>query len=262
MDIRHDPLYRIAYIRFKGDLRDFTNDSVSDNIQVARFKGKPSLKDTIESLGVPQVEIGKTEKDEEIIALDSQLHGGEWISVFPKKYVYQDEELKSANEMYLPTPPGFILDGHLGKLAVKMRMAGIDTDYETQRSDDRIVAEAVQQNRVVLTRDIGLLKHKKLLYGRWIRNDQPLDQWIEVMLHFRLWLFVNSGIRCTHCNTILADVAFEEVADKLPKLVRERKPEIKQCPACKHLYWRGTHYRNFMDELKYVIKRAKNVSYR
>ncbi len=61
--------------------------------------------------------------------------------------------------MRLSTPPRFILDGHLGELAVKMRMAGIDTDYVTQRSDARIVDEAQKDDRIVLTRDIGLLKH-------------------------------------------------------------------------------------------------------
>ena len=257
MKTRHDPLYHIVCISLEDDLRDFNKESVPVNELTVRFRGHPALKDTIESIGVPQVEIGKTEKDRENISLELQLHGGERIKVFPKKYFYEGESSPSGYEVLLPTPPRFILDGHLGKLAVKMRMAGIDTDYETQRSDARIVDEAQKEDRIVLTRDIGLLKHKILKYGRWIRSDNPLDQWIEVTRFFRLWYFFNPGIRCTNCNTVLNEVPFEDVADQVPKLVRERRPEIKRCPSCGHLYWRGTHFQNFVRELEDVIKQAR-----
>ena len=257
MKTRHDPLYHIVYISLEDDLRDFNKGSVPVNELAVRFRGHPALKDTIESIGVPQVEIGKTEKDEQNVSLELQLYGGERIKVCSKKYIYEGELSKSGFEICLPTPPRFILDGHLGKLAVKMRMAGIDTDYETQRSDARIVDVAQKDNRIVLTRDIGLLKHKILKYGRWIRSDDPLDQWIEVMRFFRLWHFMNPGIRCTNCNAILSEVPFEDVADQIPKLIRERGSGIKRCPRCGHLYWRGTHFRNFMRELEAVIKKAR-----
>ena len=257
MEKSHDPLYHSVYISLEGDLKDFNIDSVSANELIVRFMGQPSLKDTIESIGVPQVEIGKTEKDQSAASLNLQLHGGERINVFPKKYIYADESTKTGYEVLLPTPPRFILDGHLGKLAVKMRMAGIDTNYETQREDAKIVAEAHKKSFIVLTRDVGLLKYKILRYGRWIRSDDPLEQWIEVMRFFRLWHFIHPGKRCTRCNGVLDEVPFEDVAGRLPKLVRERKPEIKQCPDCGHLYWRGTHFNNFMKELEYVIELAK-----
>ena len=256
MNTRHDPLYHIAYISLEGDLIDFKNDSVPANILIAPFRGQPALKDTIESLGVPQVEIGKAEKDQVIVPLTLQLFGGEKITVYPKKYIYQEELPQTADEVRLPTPPCFILDGHLGKLAVKMRMSGIDTDYETQRSDDQIVRIAHEKDRIVLTRDVGLLKHKVLTYGRWIRSDKPLDQWMEVIRFFRLWQFITPGKRCTYCNDILIDVTFPDVADQLPRMVRERRPEVKKCPSCGHLYWKGTHFHNFMKELEYVIKCA------
>ena len=259
MDIQHNPLYRIAYVSLEGDLSDFISDSTSGGLLIARFKGKPALKDTIESLGVPQVEVGKTEKDQKSVNLNFQLHGGERITVFPKKYVYPEEPLKTGHEVILPAPPRFILDGHLGKLAVKMRMAGIDTDYETQRDDKLIVAESIKQDLIILTRDVGMLKHKSLKYGRWVRSDQPLNQWIEVMRHFRLWMFIMPGNRCTHCNTILDDVAFEEVADRLPRMVRDRNPDVKECSGCGRLYWRGTHFQNFMEELEKVIHLTQDV---
>lgn len=257
MDTRHDPQYRIAYLTFVGELCDFLSGRVSGDLMVAHFKGNPALKDTIESAGVPHIEIGKTEKDRNIVTLDTQLHGGEWIRVYPRKYVFQKKMSSNEQEVLLPQPPCFILDGHLGKLAVKMRMAGIDTDYKTQRTDELIVEEAVNRNCIVLTRDIGLLKHKALKYGRWIRAEQPTDQWIEVMKCFRLWLFLQPGSRCTRCNTVLDDIPFEYIAQRLPERIRESRPPVKQCAVCGHLYWRGTHFRNFMIELKNVISIAR-----
>lgn len=259
MNTQHNPIYRIAYFSLEGDLRDFISDSTSGELLIARFKGNPALKDTIESLGVPQVEVGKTEKDQKKVDLNIQLFGGERITIYPPKYIYSDKMVKTGQEVVLPVPPQFILDGHLGKLAVKMRMAGIDTDYETQRDDDQIVANAVNRDLIVLTRDVGLLKHKSLKFGRWIRSDQPLDQWIEVMRNFQLWKFLKPGARCTHCNTILDNVAFDHIAGRLPQMVRVRKPDVKKCPNCGHLYWRGTHFDNFMKELNEVVDAAGGV---
>ncbi len=85
MKTRHDPLYHIVYISLEDDLRDFKKDSVPVNELAVRFRGQPALKDTIESIGVPQVEIGKMEKDQENVSLELQLRGGERIKVFSKK---------------------------------------------------------------------------------------------------------------------------------------------------------------------------------
>ncbi len=257
MNASHGPVFHLIYLNLMGELRDFQNAGRTDKPLVVPFHGNPALKDTIESVGVPHVEIGSTLIGDKKISLDTRLYGGETVHVRPRKYVYREKPGDTEAIVQLPDPPAFILDVHLGKLTVKMRMAGIDTDYQTHRGDAAIVDKATAENRIVLTRDIGLLKHRRLVLGRWIRAEDPLQQWIEVMRLFRLWHFLIPGTRCTRCNHITETVAFEKISGRLPERVRARRPEVKQCPACGHLYWQGTHFRHYQEELETVIATAR-----
>jgi hypothetical protein len=54
--------------------------------------------------------------------------------------------------------PRFIADGHLGKLARHLRLLGFDAAYLRDAPDEEIAARAAADRRIVLTRDVGLLK--------------------------------------------------------------------------------------------------------
>lgn len=80
----------------------------------------------------------------------------------------------------------FILDAHLGKLAKHLRLAGFDALFDPNYDDDEIVKISLQQNRIILTRDRGLLKDHVNCHGYWVNNIHPTEQFIEIIKEFNL----------------------------------------------------------------------------
>ena len=77
----------------------------------------------------------------------------------------------------------FIIDVHLGKLKKHLRLLGFDTIYNINFSDDEIIECARQEGRIILTRDLGILRQKRVTHGYWMRNTDPNKQLIEVFLN-------------------------------------------------------------------------------
>ena len=62
----------------------------------------------------------------------------------------------------------FVLDSHLGKLALYLRFLGIDTTYRNDFDDFKLATISCEENRYLLTRDRGLLKRRMIAYGYWV----------------------------------------------------------------------------------------------
>jgi uncharacterized protein with PIN domain len=133
----------------------------------------------------------------------------------------------------------FVLDVHLGALARRMRLLGIDTGYRTHADDSELVALAVAEERVLLTRDRGLLRRRALPAGALVRNDRPDEQLVEVVGRFAPALAPFT--RCPACNALLVPAALAEVADRLEAGTRRTYREFSRCPGCGRVYWRGAH---------------------
>ena len=56
----------------------------------------------------------------------------------------------------------FIVDVHLGKLARYLRMLGFDTLYDLALGDEQIIEKSLHEERIILTRDLGILKMKRM----------------------------------------------------------------------------------------------------
>lgn len=161
----------------------------------------------------------------------------------------------------LPQPeqgPVFLLDVHLGKLARLLRLLGLDTHYETAYNDAEIVALALAQNSIVLTRDIGLLKHKVLRYGYWLRSQQADEQVVEILSRYRVSNALRPFTRCIACNGFIHPVNKVEIEQHLLPDTKQVFSEFFQCNQCGKIYWKGSHYENMLRRIENFRSLAGN----
>jgi hypothetical protein len=244
----HDPIQRISYFRFYEELNDFLPKKWSKKKFEYSFTGITSVKNIIEAIGVPHVEIDLILVDGESVAFDFILRGGEQISVYP---VFESFDISPV--IRLRAKPlraiKFIVDVNLGKLAQKLRLLGFDTSFKNDYDDNCIVADSVKEKRIILTRDIGLLKRGAATHGLWIRNDDPKKQLTEVIERLQLQNSFKPFSRCSVCNSQLKLVEKSEIQNKLQADTFETYDEFWQCAGCRKIYWEGSHYDRILEWL-------------
>ncbi|WP_226647016.1 Mut7-C ubiquitin/RNAse domain-containing protein [Microbulbifer variabilis] len=234
-----DVLLYKSKVHLYGECLDFTDNSES---LIYHFDANPSVKDCIESLGVPHTEVGSIRINGISSNFEKLIQDKDYIEVFPCN---QDSYFP-----YKPSKITFLLDVHLGTLARYLRMAGFDTLYNPQDQGDKLLAEvAALQNCVLLTRDIGLLKHAKVSYGRWLRSQDPETQFLEVIKHYKLSKELKPFSRCIKCNGEIEKVTTASIVDKVPTSVLETQKEFSQCQTCKQVYWIGSHFKRMKSLL-------------
>lgn len=201
-----------------------------------------SVKDLIESYGVPHTEVELILADDIPVGWDHRPRPGERISVFP---MFESFDVRPLVRLR-PEPlreTRFVLDGHLGALARRLRLLGFDCHYQRDVADDRLVCLSVQQRRILLTRDRLLLRRKAVTHGYLVRSDQPREQVLEVVRRFQLGGSIQPFTRCPVCNARLARVAKADIEHRLPAGTRRTYDDFHTCPDCGRDYWRGAHHR-------------------
>jgi uncharacterized protein with PIN domain len=138
--------------------------------------------------------------------------------------------------------PRFVLDVHLGRLARHLRLAGFDAEYRNDFTDAELVSRAAREKRILLTRDLGVLKHGAVTHGYAVRSTRPDDQLREVLARFDLIARVAPFTRCLRCNISLEEADAEVVRTRVPPHVRERHTTFSACGLCGRVYWTGTHH--------------------
>jgi uncharacterized protein len=191
--------------------------------------GRSTVGHLLSAVGVPKTEVGEVVANGLPIGLAYRPRPGDKISVHPVAWP------QSA-----PTsPPRFVLDVHLGTLGRRMRLLGLDTVYDRHAADDALLETSLTQERVLLTRDRGLLHRRALRWGAHVNAQAPDEQLREVLDRFapplRPWT------RCPACNGMLVDAAKSEVHAQLPHGTRRCHQTFRRCPECGHVYWRGAH---------------------
>jgi uncharacterized protein with PIN domain len=232
---------RSARFRFYEELNDFLPARRRKREFDQTFDGSPAVKDVVEAIGVPHTEVDLILVDGVSVGFEHRLHGGERVAVYP---VFESFDISPVNRLR-PEPlrePRFILDVHLGKLARYLRLLGFDAEYASDLDDAEIAARSVDEKRIVLTRDRGLLKRSEVSHGLWLRNIEPRRQLVEVVSRLDLGQRIQPFSRCMACNGVLETVPEAVVRDALPKGVRGRHESIARCTRCRALYWRGSHY--------------------
>jgi uncharacterized protein with PIN domain len=238
-----------AIFTFYGSLQDFFPAEENPERIVYAFRGEPAVKDSIEALGPPHPEVAGITINNHPASFSSKLKHGDRIAV----YSFDDFDGCGASREpdQPPGKPQFILDVHLGGLARYLRLSGIDAAYDSEDKGDRMIAAAaVREERILLTRDIGLLKRAAIVYGYWLRNTNPRKQFVEVAKRYRLEKHFQPFWRCTLCNGLTREVDKSEIRHIVPARVYSEYSEFRQCVRCKQVYWKGSHY----DRLKTLME--------
>jgi hypothetical protein len=248
----HAPVEHRAEFRFYEELNDFLPACRRKRAFVHAFRGTPSVKDTIEALGVPHVEVDLILVDGRSVGFDHLLRGGERVAVYP---VFERLDISPIVRLR-PAPlrvTRFVADVHLGTLARYLRLVGFDTRWRNDLDDTDIVDLAVAEARIVLTRDRGLLCHGALTHGYWLRATEPVEQLEEVVRALDLGRQLRPYTRCLECNGALRSLPRPAAARRVPLQVFLIHRDFTRCEGCDRIYWPGSHRRR----LDAVVTRAE-----
>ncbi len=241
-----------AWFRFYEELNDFLPAYKRKITFPYYFKGSPSVKDAIESIGVPHAEVDLVIANGNSVSFYYKLKDGDQISVYP---VFESLNISTLSHLR-PVPlrtPKFVVDVHLGRLSKYLRLMGFDTFFEEQANDSRIIKISMEENRTILTRDRNLLKNKKVSRGYWIRSQNPKIQLKEVIQKFDLVGLIKPFTRCLECNNIVVKVPKTDVFEELEHKTREYYTEFWKCPGCNRIYWEGSHFTSMKKFLELIL---------
>lgn len=241
-----------ATFRFHHELNDFLppqRRAVEFSVRCAR---NATTKHMIEALGVPHTEVELILVQDEPAGLDRLLRDGDRVAVYPGR----DARGLTSHAQLRDWPAGpmrFVADAHLGGLARLLRMAGFDTVYRNDWQDRQIVDLAIQEGRIVLTRDRDLLMRRDLSHGCYLHALKPRQQLIEIIQRLNLSAQVRPFSRCLECNAPLQAIDKSEVAPRLPPGVQQSQHHFTCCKLCGRIFWPGSHWQRMRRLLDSAI---------
>jgi len=251
MPENHSRPTRSAEFRFYEELNDFLPEEQRKVSFRHTFCGTPSIKDTVQAIGVPHTAIDLILVDGHSVDFAHRLRGGERVAVYP---VFERLDISPVTRLR-PKPlrdTRFILDVHLGKLARYLRMLGFDAAYERDRDDETIIDLSLEQKRIILTRDIGILKQSRVTHGYWLRHHQPLEQLQEVLLSLDLLNQLHPFTRCMDCNGKIQPVARNKISTRVDPDIFNRFEAFWRCCDCRKIYWQGSHYQRMLERIRKI----------
>jgi uncharacterized protein with PIN domain len=203
--------------------------------------GVSSVGHVVESTGVPLTEVGALWVNGREVPHSYIPVAGDTVEV---RTVGRPQQVPGA-------PLRFLLDVHLGTLARRLRLLGVDTAYEsTDMGDPALAARSAAEQRVMLSRDRGLLRRRELWAGAYVYSTRPEDQLRDILDRFRPEL--RPWTRCTACNGLLREATKAEVADQLAHGTHRSYDVFAQCQDCGRAYWKGAHH----EQLVAIVERA------
>jgi len=237
---------RTVQIRFYEELNDLIPGYMRRYDTEIHFWGQRSVKDLVESFGVPHTEVDLILANGNSVDFSYIVRDGDRLSVYP---VFETLPIGEVTRLR-PRPlraSKFACDVHLGKLARRLRLVGFDTILELCAVDQDGAVGYAQDERILLTRNRRLLKRKLIDRGVLIRSTNPDEQTKEVLERLNLRGECRPFTRCTVCNGILraATAAPEDTAllqEKVPEGVLRWCNEFHLCTSCGKVYWHGSHY--------------------
>ncbi|MCM2413444.1 Mut7-C ubiquitin/RNAse domain-containing protein [Streptomyces sp. RKAG290] len=193
--------------------------------------GSSTLGHVVESLGVPLTEAGQLLVDGRPVPFSHIPAAGELVDV---RAVQRPQHVPGA-------PLRFLLDVHLGTLARRLRLLGIDAAYAYEDIGDPALAKlSAKERRVLLTRDRGLLHRREIWAGAYVYSDRPEVQLRDVLERFAPELA--PWTRCTACNGQLAAADKDTLGAQLQSGTQRSYEVFAQCTECDRAYWRGAHH--------------------
>ena len=210
---------------------------------------KTSVKDVIESCGVPHPEVDLIVVNGEEVDFDYGVINGAEIEVYPPE-IQSPQSIKK--RLQVNTMERFVTDGHLGKLTRNLRMLGFDVAYDPEAEDRQLLDVMDRENRALLTRDRRLLMHAVVRTGYCPRSQDPDEQTVEVIRRFNLLGLIAPFTRCLRCNAPLQEIAKADIIEELEPLTKIYYEQFRRCTGCGQIYWPGSHFPKLQKHLEKI----------
>jgi uncharacterized protein with PIN domain len=236
--------------RFYEELNDFLPKRRRKNTFQTTFKGKRSIKDMIEALGVPHAQVDLILVNGISVNFNYILKNGDRVSVYPVFESLNITEVTRLRKIPLRRHK-YLADIDLGNIVRFMRVLGFDVYYDSLLSTRKIIEISKRENRIILTRSRKLLKFNDVTHGIFIHPGTTTEQIRRIIDHLDIKDNIKPFSRCPRCNTLLKTVSKEKILYRNPPRTTELCDENVQCPSCNKIYWKDTHFIN----MKKVIKR-------
>ena len=152
----------------------------------------------------------------------------------------------------------FFADNNVGRLAKWLRMMGYDTRFFNGSDDSHMIAIALAEDRVILTRDTQIMRRRVVTSGQLkailIQTDEPERQMRQVIDSLNLDCQFRPFTICLECNQPLVPRTREQVKDLVPPYVFQTQVQYVECPTCHRIFWRGTHWQAMTGKLSKFTK--------
>ena len=172
-------------IRFYQELNFFLEPAKRKHTFTTNCVFGTSVKALIENLGVPHTEVDLILVAGNSVDFNYLIQEGDIIGVFPVFESFDIGVVSKVRSKPLRVVK-FVLDVHLGTLAIKLRMLGFDCKYKNDYPDHELARISSIQKRILLTRDRGLLKRKLVTHGYCLKSKNVSEQLAEVIKRFDL----------------------------------------------------------------------------
>jgi len=217
---------------------------------------RQTVKDLIEATGIPHTEVDAIIANGTSVGFDHRPSHDDLIGVYP---MFESIDIRPI--LRLRREPlrdtRFVVDSNLGGLARHLRMLGFDAVFRNDFADDEIARISASEKRVLLTRDVDLLKRRNITHGYYVRGIVPVDQAAEVVRRFDLSRDLHPLSRCLECNESLETVAAEKIKDLLPEAPLREHKSFSRCRVCARVYWPGSHYSKMKSKVDEILQRAQ-----
>lgn len=237
-------------VRAYAELNDFLEADSRGRAVRRPVQTHQTVKDVLEATGIPHTEIDLILVNGDPVSFEHRPAVGDRIAVYP---MFEALDIGSTARLR-PEPlrhPRFVVDVNLGRLARLLRVLGFDVWWSSAADDQTLADISLDQQRILLTRDRGLLKRRTITHGLFVHSQHPEEQTLEVLRRLDLRRQTKPFTRCVRCNGQLAAVAKDEVIDQLEPLTRRYYDEFSRCPECGRIYWAGSHF----DKLSRLVDR-------
>jgi len=241
-------------LRFHGDLNLFLGSKASGAVIERPLTEKTSIKDIVESCGVPHPEVDLILVDDQTVGFGHTLAKDARVDVFPVENRDTDRTDKRLQHIGIAI---FVADVHLGRLTRNLRLLGFDVAYPKDADDWQLLDMMARENRALLTRDRRLLMHTIVQHGYYPRSQNADEQTIEVVRRFDLSKLIAPFTRCLRCNAPLKEASKAELIDKLEPLTKIYYDQFRRCPDCKQIYWSGSHFSKLQKRVENIRSRIR-----
>jgi uncharacterized protein len=233
-------------LTFLGDLAVF----LKPGSDVRKLNERTSVKDLIESCGVPHTEVDRILINGNPIDFSYVLNENAAVEVHSVNFTQPDA---GAARLQARDIKKFVVDGHLGTLARNLRLLGLDLFYMNTAEDRQLLEIMQREDRALITRDRRLLMHSIVEHGYCPRSDDGEEQTIEVLRRFDLESTIVPFTRCLDCNAPLETVEKKDVIERLEPLTKIYYQDFRRCPGCGKVFWGGSHF----DKLRQRVEEMR-----